>query len=130
MMNWNAVMYLYSTILKSITMQAKRHLSLLCAVYLFPIFLLAQDADVISSKTNYSPEVEARIKQVEESTGMNRYTIDGVKQANLQQRMKQYHVNGITVAVINNYQVEWVKGYGWADTKEKRPVTPEILFQP
>lgn len=99
-------------------------------VYLFPYLLFAQDSEMISTKTNYSPEIEARIKQVEEGTGIVRYTVDGVKNLNLEQRMQKYHINGITVAVINNYQVEWVKGYGWADTKERRPVTTETLFQP
>jgi CubicO group peptidase (beta-lactamase class C family) len=33
------------------------------------------------------------------------------------------------VAVIQNYQVEWAKGYGYADLESKRPVTTETLFQ-
>ena len=36
-----------------------------------------------------------------------RFTID--------QRMQALHVRGIGIAVIQNYEVEWAKGYGLAD---------------
>src|SRR5450755_569051 len=50
-----------------------------------------------------------------------RFTID--------ERMKALHVRGIGVALIQNYQVQWAKGYGYADLETKRPVTTETLFQ-
>ena len=46
------------------------------------------------------------------------------------ERMKFYNVKGVSVAVVHNYKVVWAKGYGWADEKEKRPVTTETLFEP
>ena len=45
-------------------------------------------------------------------------------------RMAYYHINGVSIAVIDNYKIVWAKGYGWADTTEKRPVTTATLFQP
>ena len=43
--------------------------------------------------------------------------------------MKALHVRGVSLAVIQNYDIAWAKGYGLADLETKRPVTPETLFQ-
>ena len=48
----------------------------------------------------------------------------------LQEKMAYYKIKGLSIAVINNYQIEWAKGYGWADSAEQRPVTTETLFEP
>jgi CubicO group peptidase (beta-lactamase class C family) len=40
--------------------------------------------------------------------------IDG-KLYTLSERMKHYNVAGLSVAVIDNYQNVWAKGYGYAD---------------
>jgi CubicO group peptidase (beta-lactamase class C family) len=47
----------------------------------------------------------------------------------LADRMKFYHANGVSIAVIKDYKIEWAKGYGWADSSEQRPVTTTTLFQ-
>lgn len=47
----------------------------------------------------------------------------------LAERMKALNVRGVSVAVIQNYEVEWAKGYGFADLEGQRPVTAETLFQ-
>jgi len=49
---------------------------------------------------------------------------------NINDRMAYYHINGLSIAVIDNYKIVWAKGYGWADTAGKRPVTVNTLFQP
>src|SRR5258708_12968477 len=43
--------------------------------------------------------------------------------------MAFYHINGLSIAVVHNYKIEWAKGYGWADSAEQRPVTSQTLFQ-
>jgi CubicO group peptidase (beta-lactamase class C family) len=43
--------------------------------------------------------------------------------------MKHYGVNGVSIAVIRDSKIEWAKGYGLADVEEKKPVTPDTLFQ-
>jgi|ADGO01.1.fsa_nt_gi Beta-lactamase class C and other penicillin binding proteins len=55
--------------------------------------------------------------------------LDGAPGWNLQQRMKFHNVHGVSIAVIKDYKIHWVRGYGWADTSDKRPVTPSTLFQ-
>ncbi|HEX9981258.1 MAG TPA: serine hydrolase domain-containing protein [Flavobacterium sp.] len=47
----------------------------------------------------------------------------------IEQRMKARNIKGVSIAVIHNYQIEWAKGYGWADTLQRLPVTPSTLFQ-
>jgi len=47
----------------------------------------------------------------------------------LAERMVHYHLKGVSIAVINDYKIEWAKGYGWADSSEGRPVTTATLFQ-
>lgn len=74
----------------------------------------------------YSKAVQDQITRVENNLSGG-VTIDGY---NLQERMKHYNVTGLSVAVIDDYQVVWAKGYGYADKKEKRKVTTNTLFEP
>jgi CubicO group peptidase (beta-lactamase class C family) len=78
---------------------------------------------------NYSAEVEARIKEVEDNM-VNQFTIEGQPNATLKECMAFQKIAGLSVAVINNYKIEWAKGYGWADSSEERAVTIETLFEP
>lgn len=76
-----------------------------------------------------SPERE-RIARVENSL-TSAVLLKGkpVEHFSLAQRMERYKVRGLSVAVIDQYQVVWAKGYGLADLKSKRPVDAETLFQ-
>ncbi len=51
------------------------------------------------------------------------------KKWTLKERMAFYEVNAVSIAVIKDYKVEWVKAYGYADLSEKRLATTETLFQ-
>lgn len=51
------------------------------------------------------------------------------KKYTIQERMKYYHVPGISIAVIKNGQLNWAKGYGMANTLTKRKVDKNTLFQ-
>jgi CubicO group peptidase (beta-lactamase class C family) len=80
------------------------------------------------SVNRHSAEIEARIKQVEQSlTGWAQ--VKGKPNWTLEDRMQYYRVKGVSIAVIHNYQMEWAKGYGWADTLNRKPVTTTTLFQ-
>jgi CubicO group peptidase (beta-lactamase class C family) len=81
-----------------------------------------------AQKLQYSPEVEARIKQVENN--LSGWVRVGENDTwNIEERMKLLNINGISIAVISNYKIEWARGYGFADVSEKRPVTENTLFQ-
>jgi CubicO group peptidase (beta-lactamase class C family) len=49
--------------------------------------------------------------------------------ATLEDRMAQLMVPGVSIAVINNGEVEWARGYGIADVASGTPVTEKTLFQ-
>nr|WP_314491909.1 serine hydrolase [uncultured Chryseobacterium sp.] len=51
------------------------------------------------------------------------------KKVSLKDRMALYNTNAVSIAVIKNYKVEWVKAYGFADVSEKRLATAGTLFQ-
>ena len=84
------------------------------------ILLLALGA----TAQTYSPEVEKKIAAVESHLG----TPDHLSHT-LKERMAFYRVYGLTIAVVHDYKMEWARGYGWADSAEKRPVTARTLFQ-
>lgn len=48
---------------------------------------------------------------------------------NIEERMKELGISGVSIAVLNNGAIEWAKGYGIADSLENRKVTTETLFQ-
>ncbi|HEY3458827.1 MAG TPA: serine hydrolase domain-containing protein [Bryobacteraceae bacterium] len=52
-----------------------------------------------------------------------------VRHASILERMKALNVRGVSIAVVNNYEIEWAKGYGFADLESKRPVEVTTLFQ-
>lgn len=44
-------------------------------------------------------------------------------------RMAFYKVPGISIAVMDKFQIEWVKAYGYKDIIQYQKVTPETAFQ-
>jgi CubicO group peptidase (beta-lactamase class C family) len=52
----------------------------------------------------------------------------GEKPYKLQERMEYYKVPGISISVIEDYEVKWTKYYGYADLEDKIPVTDQTLF--
>ena len=47
----------------------------------------------------------------------------------IRERMRDFGTPGLSVAVIEGGRLAWAHGYGVADSKSHRPVTPETLFQ-
>jgi CubicO group peptidase (beta-lactamase class C family) len=43
--------------------------------------------------------------------------------------MTATNVPGVSVAVIDDYEIKWAKGYGLLKNGEEQPVTPKTLFQ-
>lgn len=95
---------------------------------LIGIVAYVQVSNVYAQKTVYSKDVEQQIKQVETNLFSNKPGSNNDKWA-IDTRMRHYGVYGLSVAVIKDYKIEWVKGYGFADFEEERPLTTETLFR-
>ena len=48
---------------------------------------------------------------------------------NLTDRMAYYSLPGVSIAVINDFQIEWAKGYGVLEAGKNQPVTSDTIFQ-
>lgn len=75
-----------------------------------------------------SADTSAKIKEVENNL-VGASQVEGTEPEKLRDRMAHYHIAGLSIAVIHNYKIEWVKGYGYADVSRKVPVTDQTLFQ-
>jgi CubicO group peptidase (beta-lactamase class C family) len=79
-----------------------------------------------------SPGLEARIQRIERGLiPQPGIVIKGQapSRAGLADRMEAYKIPGVSVAVINNFKIEWTKVYGVKDEERGDPVTPKTLFQ-
>lgn len=86
-------------------------------------FLLA----ACSSPTPHDDRAD-RIHQVE--TGLcTPVIIEGDSTWTIEERMEHYGVQGVSIAVIEDFRIAWAKSYGVMDTATKRPVTDSTLFQ-
>jgi CubicO group peptidase (beta-lactamase class C family) len=47
----------------------------------------------------------------------------------LHERMEHYRVPGVSIAVFQDYEIAWARGYGLADVAGNIPVTTDTLFQ-
>ncbi len=47
----------------------------------------------------------------------------------IEDRMKMFNVPGLSMAVINNFEVEWAKCFGVKDTRTQEEVTLDTLFE-
>lgn len=75
-------------------------------------------------------DVAARIAAIENAL-LPAVVIQGEppQTTSLAERMAQYRVPGVSVAVINEGKIEWARGYGLADVQSGRKVTVNTLFQ-
>jgi CubicO group peptidase (beta-lactamase class C family) len=76
-----------------------------------------------------SPQLEQRIAAVEKGLIPAVRVKGRTTPTSIADRLARDHVPGVSVAVINNYQIEWAKGYGTADATAGTPVTGDTLFQ-
>lgn len=76
-----------------------------------------------------SKEINEKIQRVENSLAPTTVYGDSIPNWNIEERMKQTGIRGLSIAVIRNYKIDWAKGYGWADVDEKRKVNTNTRFQ-
>ncbi|OLC41366.1 MAG: serine hydrolase [Acidobacteria bacterium 13_1_40CM_65_14] len=66
------------------------------------------------------------LARVENAQSPNRQGLDGYT---LRQVMDRFHVPGVSVAVIKDFEIHWAKGYGVADVESGAAVETNTLFQ-
>ena len=86
-----------------------------------------------------SSKIEQKIQGVESSlvemgspSIAEQFHVDHIKTQktmSLSERMAHYHVPGVSIAVINNNEIEWAKAYGVSKAGSDTPLTTEILFE-
>ncbi len=52
-----------------------------------------------------------------------------IKKFNIEERMKELNIPGVSIAVLYKGKIQWAKGYGLANVSQNRKVTTETLFQ-
>jgi len=107
-------------ILTGLSNQKRLFIFGLFAVY----FLLFSGCDASKTLT------KDRIKTAENGL-LKSIVFEGEKpqKMKLPERMDYYKVPGVSISVINNFQIEWAKGYGVTQTGSQNPVTIFSIFQ-
>jgi CubicO group peptidase (beta-lactamase class C family) len=74
-------------------------------------------------------QLERRIERVEKGLLADQ-SDPPWKRMNLIDRMAHHKVPGVSIAMVNGFQIEWAKGYGVLEAGKDQPVTTETIFQP
>lgn len=76
----------------------------------------------------YFPEIESQIKRITENLKVGDQFGNTYKNATLEERLANYKIPGISIAVIDNGEIKWARGFGYKDVSTKEPVTQNTLF--
>jgi len=93
-----------------------------------PILVRLISLVLVCSQVVLGQSPDSRIERVEKGL-RPAVLIKGEPGWTIQERMKFYKVPGVSVAVINDFKIQWAKGYGFKDIETKEPVTTDTLFQ-
>src|SRR6185503_6527992 len=72
--------------------------------------------------------VASRIERVEKGL-IPAILVKGAPSWTIQERLKFHKIPAVSIAVINDYKVEWARAYGVKDVETSEPVSTETLFQ-
>jgi CubicO group peptidase (beta-lactamase class C family) len=77
-----------------------------------------------------SVEAAARMKRIENGLLLESALVGEMpQQGTLADRMAYHETPGLSVAVIQDYRIEWARGYGRREAGKPDPVSTETLFQ-
>jgi CubicO group peptidase (beta-lactamase class C family) len=83
-----------------------------------------------AQKTKVNKSLAERIARIENGLQPNfQIKGDSIPKFNIEHRMKELGIPGLSIAILNNGKIEWAKGYGMADSTENRKVTTQTMFQ-
>ncbi|MEB2782848.1 serine hydrolase domain-containing protein [Algoriphagus sp. C2-6-M1] len=96
---------------------------------LTPIFLLLILMGCSTRSEKDKALLTERISRIENGLQPNlQIQGDSIPKYKIEARMKELGIPGVSIAIINEGQLEWAKGYGIADSSENRQVTIETMF--
>lgn len=87
---------------------------------------LPADKAALAEGNPSNDDVAQLIHEIEAPQVPNRQGLDGMT---LQEVMQKFHIQGLSIAVIKDFKIQWAKGYGVADVKTGWPVETNTLFQ-
>lgn len=95
------------------------------------LFVAVADPRPPQQTSSAAPSSQAeRIRRIESGFEPLPSDKDGAPLAiDMAKLMQLYHVPGLSVAVIDNYQIVWAKAYGVTEAGAATPVTTKTLFQ-
>jgi CubicO group peptidase (beta-lactamase class C family) len=93
-----------------------REMRKLCLGAMALVLVLASCGQLVAP----SADLEDRISRVENGLLLTQ---------SIEERMEFHNVPGVSIAVINDFEVEWTRGYGVLELGGNEPVTPDTLFQ-
>jgi len=88
------------------------------------LMLIAATTAVHTVADDSSPA--SMMARIEGAQSPNRQGLDPLT---LQELMERFHVPGVGVAVIRDFEIHWAKGYGVADVESGARVDADALFQ-
>ena len=89
------------------------------------LVLLAAGLPMSVAAQGHTPEeYMAIIEGAQASPGENE-----LASLTIEELVERFGVPGVSVAVIQDFQIHWAKGYGIADVETGTPVGPETVFQ-
>lgn len=92
------------------------------------LLLLCTAAALAAPSRDAERTISTRIEKTE--NGLRPPVIIGTDEPwNIFDRMQRYAVPGLAVAVVDSFEIAWIKGYGVVDAEAGGPVTEETLFQ-
>ena len=77
---------------------------------------------------NKNPDQKSRIQNVENGL-LPEVLIAGEPSWTIVERMKEYNLPGVSIAVIHDFKIDWAKGYGVMDVGTNESVTTMTRFQ-
>jgi CubicO group peptidase (beta-lactamase class C family) len=75
------------------------------------------------------PEQDSKAALIARIEGRQSPNRQGLDPYTLAEVMQKYLVPGVSVAVIQGFDIHWVKGFGTADVETGRPVVATTMFQ-
>lgn len=84
---------------------------------------------IVLLSTAQESKLKDRIKRIENGL-MPALQIKGepIPTFNINERLKQLGIPGVSIAFVHNGKVEWARAYGMADISENKPMTPETML--